>query len=175
MLTSIVRLALKTHPSHTRTKTGLNFLELKIPPVALVIAFALSMWLAHAYLPQFNFHLPFAPIVAPLFAFLGLLISTLGFLEFKRAKTTLNPTKPQSSSSLVKTGIYRRTRNPMYLGFLSLLITCATLAANLLAFLLLPLFIAYMNQFQIKPEERALTALFNHEFKSYSSTVRRWI
>ena len=106
---------------------------------------------------------------------LGVIACALGILEFKRAKTTVNPTKPESSSSLVRSGIYRHTRNPMYLGFLLILVGWATLTANILAFLVLPVFVLYMNRFQIKPEERALTLIFGDEFKAYCSTVRRWI
>lgn len=107
--------------------------------------------------------------------FFGIVACALGVLEFKWAKTTVNPTKPQSSSALVKSGIYRRTRNPMYLGFLLILIGLAILTANLVAFLILPAFALYMNQFQIKPEERALTSIFGDEFRAYCSSVRRWI
>ena len=105
----------------------------------------------------------------------GVVTCTLGILEFKRAKTTVNPTKPGLSSSLVRSGIYRHTRNPMYLGFLLILVGWATWTANLLAFVVLPVFVLYMNRFQIKPEERALTSIFGDEFKAYCSETRRWI
>jgi protein-S-isoprenylcysteine O-methyltransferase Ste14 len=85
------------------------------------------------------------------------------------------PDKAQSSSALVQTGIYQHTRNPMYLGFLLILIGLAIFTANLVAFLTLPAFVLYMNQFQIKPEERALTSIFGDEFRAYCSSVRRWI
>jgi protein-S-isoprenylcysteine O-methyltransferase Ste14 len=96
------------------TRTGL---ELKIPPVALIIVAALLMWLSAQYFPGLNFRFPFQSIVGWMIGLMGMIASSLGFVEFRRAKTTLNPTKPESSSSLVRTGIYRHTRNPMYLGF----------------------------------------------------------
>ena len=98
-----------------------------------------------------------------------------GVIEFRRAKTTVDPTKPDSASSLVRTGIYRRTRNPMYLGFLLILTGCAAALANLTSFLILPAFVVYMNRFQIKPEERALASIFGDDFKAYYSEARRWI
>jgi protein-S-isoprenylcysteine O-methyltransferase Ste14 len=150
-------------------------LELKIPRVALVILAALLMWIGAAFFQEFNFQIPFELILASICGFLGLIASTLGVLEFKRAKTTVNPTKPRSSSSLVTSGIYRRTRNPMYLGFLLILVGWAIMTPNLLGFLVLPSFILYMNRFQIEPEERALTSLFGDEFRAYCSTARRWI
>ena len=157
------------------TRPDVNALELKVPPVALVIIIAILMWLGAAYFPGFNFQFPFQSIVGWMVGLLGVIACTLGILEFKRAKTTVNPTKPESSSSLVRSGIYRHTRNPMYLGFLLILVGWATLTANILAFLVLPVFVLYMNRFQIKPEERALTSIFGDEFKAYCSEARRWI
>jgi len=103
------------------------------------------------------------------------LSGVLGIIEFNRAKTTVNPTKPESASSLVRTGIYQRTRNPMYMGFLLILVGWAIAMANIVSFLVLPGFVIYMNRFQIKPEERALTLIFGEDFKAYCVETRRWI
>jgi protein-S-isoprenylcysteine O-methyltransferase Ste14 len=75
----------------------------------------------------------------------------------------------------VRSGVYSFTRNPMYLGFLLVLVGWATFLSNALAFLILPAFILYMNRFQIEPEERALASLFAEEFVAYKSRVRRWL
>ncbi len=133
------------------------------------------MWLGSALAPVLKIEFPFQTIVAWVFALLGFKVSALGVLEFRRAKTTVNPTTPGSSSSLVTRGVYRHTRNPMYLGFLLILLGWATATANLLAFLFLPVFVLYMNKFQIAPEERALAGIFGDEFTRYCSQVRRWI
>jgi protein-S-isoprenylcysteine O-methyltransferase Ste14 len=133
------------------------------------------MWLGASFFPGFNLQIRFQLLVAWLIGLLAAIVCVLGVLEFKRAKTTVNPTKPQASSSLVRTGIYSRTRNPMYLGFLLILAGWATATTSLLAFFALPAFVFYMNRFQIKPEERALTSIFGEEFKAYCATVRRWI
>ncbi len=98
---------------------------------------AILMGLGAAYFPGFNFQFPFQSIVGWMIGLLGVIACTLGILEFNCAKTTVNPTKPESSSSLVRTGIYRHTRNPMYLGFLLILVGWATLTANILAFLVM--------------------------------------
>jgi protein-S-isoprenylcysteine O-methyltransferase Ste14 len=150
-------------------------LELKIPPVALVIVAAVLMWLGSAYAPGLNVEFPFQSVIAWVIGLLGLITCILGVVAFKRAKTTVNPTKPESSSSLVTSGIYRRTRNPMYFGFLLMLTGWAAARANMVAFLALPTFVLYMNHFQIKPEERALMSIFGDKFKNYCSSVRRWI
>lgn len=150
-------------------------LEVKVPPVALAMAFGLIMWSGSALAPAFQVQIPLKTTVARMIGLLGVLIAVSGVREFKRAKTTVNPTKPQSSSSLVTTGIYRRTRNPMYLGFLLILIGWAIAIANPVAFVVLPGFVVYMNRFQIKPEERALTSVFGDDFKAYCIEARRWI
>jgi len=150
-------------------------LELKIPPLGLVIVTALLMWLAAVCFPTLNYRFPFQSLVAWVIGISGLVVCTLGFLEFRRAKTTVNPVKPESASSLVQTGIYRRTRNPMYFGFLLMLVGCAIAMANFATFLAPPVYVVYMTQFQIKPEERALTRIFGDEFKAYCARTRRWI
>jgi len=99
----------------------------------------------------------------------------LGIVSFRQARTTVNPMKPDTTSSLVVSGIYRWTRNPMYLGFLLVLLGWALFLSNALAFVLLPAVIFYMDRFQIEPEERALHSLFGQQFVIYTSRVRRWL
>jgi len=148
---------------------------MKIPPLGLVLVAALLMWLGVAYFPTLNYRFPFQSLVAWLIGLSGVLACALGIIEFNRAKTTVNPTKPESASSLVRTGIYGRTRNPMYLGFLLILVGWAIAVGNVVAFVVLPGFIIYINRFQIRPEERALTSIFGEAFKAYCVEVRRWI
>jgi len=150
-------------------------LELKIPPVALVFITAVLMWCAARAVPRLQLVLPARPLVFVSVMAIGIVIIGLGFFSFRRAGTTVNPTKPDSSSALVISGIYRVTRNPMYLGFLLMLSGWAIYLSNVMAFLFLPLFVLYLNRFQIGPEERALTSLFGQEFVAYTSRVRRWI
>jgi protein-S-isoprenylcysteine O-methyltransferase Ste14 len=150
-------------------------LELKVPPLALVFLMAALMWFATWVVPTFGFKLPARTLFSVSVAVAGAVISGLGVASFRRAKTTVNPMKPDSSSSLVVSGIYRLTRNPMYLGFLLGLLGWAIFLSNALAFFLLPTFIVYMNRFQIEPEEKALNALFGKQFVVYRSRVRRWL
>lgn len=105
----------------------------------------------------------------------GVCVALLGVASFRRARTTVNPLKPEKASALVMSGIYRYTRNPMYLGLLLALLGWAFFLSNALAFLSLPAFILYMNRFQIAPEERVLAARFGQEFAAYLSKVRRWL
>lgn len=151
-----------------------NALELKVPPLALVFLFSALMWLASAY-SAFTIALPWRSVFALILCTLGFAIVSAGVLAFRRAKTTVNPLTPEATTTMVTSGIYRFTRNPMYLGFLLVLAGWAMYLSNLLAFALLPLFVLYMNRFQIVPEERALCAKFSPAFTSYKGSVRRWL
>jgi protein-S-isoprenylcysteine O-methyltransferase Ste14 len=153
----------------------MHVLDLKVPPLALVFLVATLMWLVTWAIPTFGFKLPARTLVSVSVAVAGMVITGLGVASFRRAKTTVNPMKPASSSTLVVSGIYKITRNPMYLGFLLGLIGWAMFLSNALAFVLLPAFVVYMNRFQIEPEEKALGVLFGKQFVAYSSRVRRWL
>ena len=153
----------------------MHALELKVPPVSLVLAAALAMWLAPSAGPDFILPPMARATIAPVLVAGGAFLSLAGVASFLRAKTTVNPTKPGSVSSLVTTGVYRFTRNPMYLGLLLMLLGWAAFLSNALAFVVVPLFVLYMNRFQIVPEERALSALFGAEFDAYATRVRRWL
>ena len=150
-------------------------LELKIPPVALVILTAALMWLVSRVGPAFDLRLPARRALALGLVVAGVVVSALGVVSFRRAGTTINPIKPETAGSLVVSGIYRRTRNPMYLGFLLGLAGWAVFLSNALAFIFLPVFVLYLNRFQIRPEERALASLFGIDFAAYQSKVRRWL
>ena len=150
-------------------------LELKVPPLAIGVLVAALMWLGSWAVPALNFVLPGRKLLALALAIAGAMIIVSGIASFRRAKTTINPMKPASSSSLVRSGIYKVSRNPMYLGFLLMLFGWAVFLSNALAFIFLPVFIFYMNRFQIEPEENALAGKFGQEFAHYRSRVRRWL
>ena len=150
-------------------------LELKIPPLALVLLMAALMWLSARTAPTFTFVIPRRNSIAVAIALLGAATSILGVVSFRRAGTTVNPLTPAASSSLVRSGIYTRSRNPMYLGFLLLLLGWGIYLSNAVALLFIPVFVGYMNRFQIEPEENALRNRFGQEFDSFARNVRRWI
>lgn len=154
-------------------------LELKIPPLLLLVIFAVLMfWLGH------NINLwQLIPLellgwrlfLAGIWLAAGVTVAVLGVLNFRSAQTTVNPLLPDNASQLVQQGIFRYSRNPMYLGMLMVLIGWALWLSDFSAFVPLPFFVWYLNQFQIKPEERALTTLFGAEFLQYQQKVRRWL
>ncbi len=153
----------------------MHILELRIPPAALGALAALFMWLATRWAPAFTFAIPQRGWIATGVALVGALIAVAGVISFRRARTTVNPTKPAKASSLVVSGIYQFTRNPMYLGFAVILLGLAVFFCNALAVALVPCFVLYLDRFQIRAEERALASLFPHEFPAYKARVRRWL
>ena len=150
-------------------------LELKIPPVVLLAIFGLAMWLLAQQVPALAVPMSWRLLLAGIFAIAGIAIAMSGVLAFRRANTTVDPRVPQQSSSLVIRGIYRYSRNPMYVGFLLLLIAWAFYLSSAAALALLPLFVLYMNRFQIAPEERFLLQKFGAEYQAYLTRVRRWL
>lgn len=150
-------------------------LELRIPPAALALAAAVLMWIAARALPYLTFPVPARGTLALAFVLAGLLLAAAGVFEFHRAHTTVNPLKPDAASALVVNGVYRLTRNPMYLGFTFILLGLAIALSNLAAALAVPAYVAYMNRFQILPEERALRGMFGAEFEAYAARARRWL
>jgi protein-S-isoprenylcysteine O-methyltransferase Ste14 len=150
-------------------------LELKIPPVVVGLVLGTAMYAAARLAPAFGFVLPANRIIAAGLAALGAFIAILGVISFRRAGTTVNPLQPEAASQLVISGVYRWTRNPMYLGMLLVLLGWGVFLAHTLAFISAAAFIPLMNRLQIGPEEKILTATFGPAFTAYQSVVRRWL
>lgn len=149
-------------------------LELKIPPLVLVLIIGGLMGLVAAISPEFLLPLAIRWWGALLFLLPGALLVLAGVWRFRRSGTTVNPLQPEAASALVTSGVYRVSRNPMYAGFLLCLCGWACYLANLYAFFGPVFFVLYMNRFQIRPEERALARLFGQEYDAYRRLVRRW-
>jgi protein-S-isoprenylcysteine O-methyltransferase Ste14 len=150
-------------------------LELKVPPLLLVLLCGAAMWGISRLTPGFELPVVLRIMSCILLAAGGFAVIAAGAISFRRAGTTVNPTKPESSSALVADGIYRFTRNPMYVGMLLWLAAFGIWLANGYAFAVCGLFILYMNRFQIGPEERALLATFGESYLTYKKRVRRWL
>lgn len=153
----------------------MSSLALKIPPMLVAAVTGALIWVAAQMTPALDFALPWRGIVAVLLIVSGTGIALLGVVAFRRARTSVNPLKPDAVSAFVVSGIYRWTRNPMYLGVLWVLVGWALYLGNFAALLFAPVFVWYLNCFQILPEEAVLRARFGAEFDSYRSRVRRWL
>ena len=161
--------------AETQSTSSTAFLELKIPPVIVgAVVFALQ-WLIAETVSSLALTIPMGRFFAVFCVMLGFCIALYGVISFRLASTTVNPHTPHKTSALVCSGLYSRTRNPMYLGMALVLSGWAFYLENPLGFGCIPLFIAYMNAFQIVPEERHLRERFPDEFESYRAKTRRWI
>ena len=153
----------------------MGLLELKIPPPVVALLFGLLMWLVSTLGGAADVSFGSRIGVAIVVASIGVGFGFTAMASFLQAKTTMNPTKPGATSSLVTNGVFRVTRNPMYLSLVLYLVAWAVYLSNWVSLLLVPVFVLYMNQFQIKPEERVLSALYGAEYASYKARVRRWL
>lgn len=151
------------------------WLDLKVPPLLVWLVFAGAMFGVAHIAPELSYHPPARFALALALVTLGAAVALAGVVAFRSQRTTVNPLTPGASSSIVSSGVYRVSRNPMYLGFFLALAGWALYLSNAGAVLLLPAFLAYLTQYQIKPEERALLAKFGPEYAHYMARVRRWV
>ncbi len=150
-------------------------MHLKVPAPAQALAVGILMWLVTMVLPGWVFSFPGQGLMAVVLTVAGFAIAMVAFAAFVRRKTTVSPLAPAAASTLVVTGIYQVSRNPMYLGLLLMLMGWAVWLGHPLNGGLLVLFVVYITVFQIKPEEEALAKKFGPSFENYRRRVRRWL
>jgi len=145
----------------------------KIPPPIVTIFFGLCIYLSRSYFPVFSGS---ALNVLSIFFFVcGIFVFAAAVISFKKQKTTVNPISIEDASSLVVSGIFKHSRNPMYLG-MSCVLLGLTFKFNVIGGLLFTgIFMLFITIFQIKPEEVAMEKLFGQEWKDYTKNVRRWL
>ena len=145
----------------------------KIPPPIVTIFFGLCIYLSRSYFPVFSGSaLNFLSIF---FFVYGIFVFAAAVISFKKQKTTVNPISIENASSLVVSGIFKHSRNPMYLG-MSFVLLGLTFKFNVIGGLLFTgIFMLFITIFQIKPEEVAMEKLFGQEWKDYTKNVRRWL
>lgn len=149
-------------------------MKLKIPPPLVTLIFAGACYLLAKYLPVGEFEFFGREILMYSMIGIGFLIMLIALSQFFKKKTTTNPLHPEKASKLVTLGIFKYTRNPMYLAMLLFLIAFALKLGNAFNTLLLAGFVYYMNHFQIRYEEEALHKHFGKEYKLYTKATRRW-
>lgn len=147
-------------------------LDLKIPPLLVLVFFA-------GFIVGIPYLFPFYEIrsicLCVCFVVPGITIALLGVWEFRKSKTSVNPIVPRKSNKVVDTGIYRFSRNPMYLGMALMLVGLIFGWGNCLSWLGLVGFVAYITRFQIIPEERILKEIYGEKYQVYRTKVRRWL
>ena len=150
-------------------------LELKIPPPVVALLVAASMWGISLATPPVEVPALVRVVAAIVIALAGVGAAIAGVLAFRRAKTTTNPLKPATTVALVTSGVYRFTRNPMYVGLALVLVGWAVFVSSAFALLGPLAFVLYINRFQVVPEERVLSDMFGPAYSAYKATVRRWL
>jgi protein-S-isoprenylcysteine O-methyltransferase Ste14 len=150
-------------------------LELKIPPPVVALVIAVVMWFVAWHRASVEVPLLVRAVGFAVIALAGGAMALAGDLEFKRARTTINPFTPQNSTALVTSGVYRFTRNPMYVGLALVVLGWAVFLCSAWAFLGPVAFVLFIGRFQISPEERILSAKFGAAYDEYNARVRRWL
>ncbi len=150
-------------------------LELKIPPPVIALLAAGAMWIVSRSMPLLEVPRSIGMLAAGTLAAAGFAFALTGVLLFRRAKTTIHPTKPHETSALVTSGIYRISRNPMYVGLTLVLLAWAVFLSSGWSLAGVIAFVLYIARFQIVPEERVLSAKFGEAYAAYKSRVRRWL
>lgn len=150
-------------------------LELLIPPPVITLVTGLIMWMLARMFPAWTVLIRYRLLIAVLLVLSGVLLGLAALGLFVRAQTTADPRKPAKASRLVQSGVYRYSRNPMYLGLLIALAGWGLYLGSLPGMLCLIAFVAAMNRLQIIPEERILAQRFGSEFADYKSKVGRWV
>ena len=145
----------------------------KIPPPLVTLFFACCIYFSKDFFLTINTQV--LTLLSYVLFLLGFGILFSAARSFKEHKTTINPIKIETASSLVVSGIFNYSRNPMYLG-MALILLGLSLKFNLIGGLIFTtLFILFITNFQIKPEEKAMQKIFGEEFLSYKNRVRRWL
>jgi len=150
-------------------------MKLLIPPPIIALACAGLIWASSHYFPEFGFEFEAQKKIAIFLAVLGIAIDIFSVRLFFKNNTTVNPHDPSKSEWLVTTGIYRFTRNPMYVGMAILLVAVGVWFGSWAFVPAAGLFILYLTRYQIIPEEQMLRKKFGEAYDRYCEKVRRWI
>ena len=146
---------------------------LKIPPPLLVLILVIANYFSSKKIDLI--HLPNQDLISILILLIGILILINPIFKFIKSKTTIDPIKFKKVNKLIISGIYKYSRNPMYLGLLMIVISTSIFYLNIFSITTPFLFYCWINRFQIKREEIFLTEKFGKEYSLYKAKTRRWL
>ena len=146
---------------------------LKIPPPLLVLILVISNYFSSKKIDLI--FLPYQKLISFILLFIGILILINPILKFIKFRTTIDPIKFKKVNKLITSGIYKYSRNPMYLGSLMIVISTTIFYLNIFSITTPIIFYFWINKFQIKREEIFLTEKFGKEYLLYKTKTRRWI
>ncbi len=149
-------------------------MTLRIPPALVFLIFAAAMYVLAIYLPVGYFDFFGRYLLIKILIAIAIIAGSLAIFQFFRSKTSIDPSKLSKTTALVTKGVYRFSRNPMYLSLLLLLLAWGLWLGNAFNSIIAAAFVSYMNKYQIIPEEGMLSELFGKEYEQYKIRVRRW-
>ena len=153
----------------------ISMLECKVPPLAYVFFFSIIAYLLSRFWPLYLVHQPIFKILGCTLCCVGIAVMVTSAVQFRIRRTTLSPISPIHASVFVSNGLFRITRNPMYLGMALMMMGGVFVLGALSGGIVVALFMWLITKFQIEPEERALAARFGESYLQYKKTVRRWL
>ena len=150
-------------------------LDNRVPPPLVVVLIGMAMAAIAWFTPAIEIGSKVRFVDGGIAIALGALVVVQGARTFWRNKTTINPVDLDNASSLVTSGVFRFSRNPMYVGFTAMLVGWAVCLASPWVLLGPVAFVLFTNRFQIIPEERVMRAKFGQAYDDYRAQVRRWL
>ena len=150
-------------------------LELKLPPLLLVMLALLLMYFLQGFYPLTLLQYRIVSLLGGVCILAGIGLVFVAARQMRQHQATLDPMHPINSTVLLNAGVFAVSRNPIYLGMVIILLGSAVIFADITAFLVVLLFVRYITRYQIEPEEACLLEKFPADFAAYCEQVRRWV
>ena len=148
-------------------------IKTKIPPPLVALTFGFLINYTKSIFPKIE--IKWGDVFGSIIIIFGIIIILSAIVLFKKYKTTITPLKPSKATKLIVSGVYKFSRNPMYLGLLMIVISTSIFYLNIFSIVTPVLFVSWINRFQIGREEIFLTEKFGKEYILYKTKTRRWI
>ena len=145
----------------------------KIPPPIVALFCGLGIYCSRYLFPTFSFD--YSILISIIFVLTGFFVFLSAIRSFKKHETTVDPLNPEKASSLVTNGVFKYSRNPMYLGVLLILCSISIQFSLIGGLIIIPIFVLFITKYQIIPEEKAMKNLFKKDFQLYKEKTRRWL
>ncbi len=149
-------------------------LSLKIPPPLIAFGAVLFLYALNNFAPLYRINFLYQSYLSISVVCIGTTIALIAIVKFKQLQTPIDPRQPDKTHRLANSGIYKISRNPMYLGILLILVGIGIYLGAVSGLLAIATFVTYITKYQIIPEEKVLTMKFKERYQKYSRNVPRW-